>query len=160
MKPLSELFEIEYGHSLEYNRLEAATPSKGIPFVSRQRKHNGIVGYVKSVEGVEPNAAGELTCALNGQGGVMSAFLQEKPYYTAFHVACLRPRSQMTRGQKLYYCSCIWANHGCSVFNCKPLKKRPENHAPPRAGWRSCGRRCPWLGSGPESSGSISCRRI
>jgi hypothetical protein len=111
VKKLNELFEFRYGHSLEFNRLVAASPVTGIPFVSRQRKRNGIAGYVQPIPGVKPNEPGELTCALSGQGGVMATHLQERPYYTAFHVACLRPKAPMSRGQLLYYCACLWANH-------------------------------------------------
>ena len=119
MHPLNELFDINYGHSLEFNRLSAATPANGIPFISRRRKNNGVAGYVESIHGVIPNAAGEITCALNGQGGVMSAFLQERPYYTAFHVACLAPKSELSKGKKLYYCCCLWA---IPLTNCDPGK--------------------------------------
>lgn len=70
---------------------------------------NGIAAYVKKVEGIEPNPAGELTCALSGNG-VLSTFIQERPYYTGFHVACLRPRIELTKAQLLYYCVAIAAN--------------------------------------------------
>ncbi|AHV97075.1 restriction endonuclease subunit S [Paenibacillus sabinae] len=108
LKKLSDLFDVRYGHSLELNRLKQCG-SEGIPFVSRKMNDNGISAYVELIDGVEPNPAGELTCALSGNG-VLSTFIQERPYYTGFHVACLSPRSPMTKQELLYYCVCIKAN--------------------------------------------------
>jgi hypothetical protein len=81
----------------------------GVAFVSRKMGDNGISAYVASVTGVKPAPAGELTCALSGNG-VLSTFLQDTPYYTGFHIARLKPRISMTRAQLLYYCVCIAAN--------------------------------------------------
>lgn len=108
MKKLDDLFEVRYGNSLELNRLRK-TGLDGIPFVSRKMGDNGIAAYVEPIKGIEPNPAGELTCALSGNG-VLSTFIQERPYYTAFHVACLKPRQEMSKTQLLYYCMCIKAN--------------------------------------------------
>lgn len=110
MVPLSDLFEIRYGHSLELNRLKLLSPADGgIPFVSRKMGDNGISAYVAPIKGIEPAPAGELTCALSGNG-VLSTFLQDKPYYTGFHIACLKPQGQLTSAQLLYYAACIAAN--------------------------------------------------
>jgi hypothetical protein len=106
---LSDLFEVKYGHSFELNRLKLLPQSKGgIPFVSRKARNNGIAAYVAPIDCVEPAPAGELSCALSG--GVLSTFLQEKPYYTAFHVARLRAKVSLSTEQLLYYCLCIKAN--------------------------------------------------
>ncbi len=108
--PLSSLFEVRYGHSLELNRLELLKPEAGgIPFVSRKMGDNGISAYVRRIAGVEPAPAGELSCALSGNG-VLSTFVQDRPFYTAFHVACLRPLTEMSVDQLLYYCTSIRAN--------------------------------------------------
>lgn len=109
MTRVEELFEISYGHSLELNRMAITSADEGIPFVSRKMGDNGIAAYVKKVNGVEPNNAGELTCALSGNG-VLTTHIQERPYYTAFHVACLRPRFELTTQELLYYCLCIRMN--------------------------------------------------
>lgn len=110
MIQLSELFDISYGHSLELNRL---TPMRrdegGIAFVSRKMGDNGISAYVAPIPDVTPAPAGELTCALSGNG-VLSTFLQEEPFYTGFHVARLKPLVEMTRELLLYYCACIVSN--------------------------------------------------
>jgi hypothetical protein len=84
MQKLSELFEVRYGNSLELNRLVTTSPDRGIPFVSRKMGDNGIAAYVKRIPEIEPNPDGELTTALSGNG-VLSTFIQDKPYY--FHFA-------------------------------------------------------------------------
>lgn len=110
MIPVIELFDIQYGHSLELNRLTLSTRKDGgIPFISRKMGDNGIAAYVNTTQGITPAPAGELTCALSGNG-VLSTFLQETPFYTAFHVARLKPRVLMDTAQLLYYCACIVAN--------------------------------------------------
>jgi hypothetical protein len=110
MIPVSDIFEVYYGHSLELNRLKTQDREHGgVAFVSRKMGDNGISAYVASVTGVKPAPAGELTCALSGNG-VLSTFLQDTPYYTGFHIARLKPRISMTRAQLLYYCVCIAAN--------------------------------------------------
>ena len=99
MKKLSYLFDVQYGHSLELNRLKQ-TGLDGIPFVSRKMGDNGVAAYVEPIDGILPNPAGELTCALSGNG-VLSTFIQERSYYTGFHVACLKPKQEMLRTQLL-----------------------------------------------------------
>jgi len=109
MPRVDELFDVQYGHSLELNRLELTAPADGIRFISRKMRDNGIAAYVRRLSDVEPNPGGQLTCALSGNG-VLSTFIQEQPYYTAFHVACLTPKFDLTTAQLLYYCQCIRAN--------------------------------------------------
>lgn len=110
MIPLNELFEVQYGHSLELNRLKLLSPQQGgIPFVSRKMGDNGISAYVEPIADIEPASAGELTCALSGNG-VLSTFLQEMPFYTGYHIARLKPLVTMPRSQLLFYCACIFEN--------------------------------------------------
>lgn len=110
MKPVSELFDVMYGHSLELNRLKALSKADGgIAFVSRKMGDNGISAYVEQIPDIAPAPAGELTCALSGNG-VLSTFLQEEQFYTGFHVARLRPLVEMTKEHLLYYCACILFN--------------------------------------------------
>lgn len=101
MKRLEELFEIRYGTSLELNRLQEVD-SGGIPFVARSTRNNGVTAQVLPLEDVPPMAPGTLTVALSG-AGVLQTFLQERPYYTGFHMAVLVPRLQMTRKVLLAY---------------------------------------------------------
>lgn len=110
MVPLSNLFNVQYGHSLELNRLKLMSAALGgIPFVSRKMGDNGISAYVAPIEGVEPSSAGLLTCALGGNG-VLSTFLQEIPFYSGRDMAHLEPRDVMSRQQLLFYCTCLLAN--------------------------------------------------
>jgi len=106
---MDDLFEIRNGNGLELNRLEITARNKGIPFVSRKTGDNGIAAYVRPIEELEPFSGGQLTCALSGFG-VLSTFIQDDPFYTAYHVACLRPLTKLTTSQLLYYCQCIEAN--------------------------------------------------
>ncbi len=109
MIKVSELFNVRYGHSLELNRLTPTSKDQGIPFVSRKMGDNGVAAYVEYITNLDPYPAGELTCALSGNG-VLSTFIQERPYYTGFHIACLCPLYNLTKSQLLYYCLCISEN--------------------------------------------------
>ncbi|WP_082531777.1 restriction endonuclease subunit S [Methylobacterium sp. Leaf469] len=109
MTTVSDLFDVRYGHSLELNRLIIAHRESGIAFVSRKMGGNGISAYVLPVPGVLPAPAGELTCALGGNG-VLSTFIQEQPFYTGRDVARLIPRVPLSKKQLLFYCYCIKSN--------------------------------------------------
>lgn len=107
---IQDIFDVRYGHSLELNRLQLRSRKDGgIPFISRKMGDNGIAAYVAPVNGVDPAPAGELSCALSGNG-VLSTFYQESSFYTGFHVACLKPKVSLNIEELLYYCSCIWHN--------------------------------------------------
>jgi hypothetical protein len=110
MTTVSNLFHVRYGHSLELNRLILTDRDNGIAFVSRKMGNNGVSAFVQPIADLQPASAGEVTVALSGNG-VLSAFLQERPFYTGFHVAILSPKKQMNRTALLYYCMCIKANH-------------------------------------------------
>lgn len=105
--PVSDLFDVRYGTSLELNALEEV--KDGLPFVSRTSQNNGVSARVSPVEGVEPIPGGVLSVALSGNG-VMSAFLQATQFYTGYHVAVLSPKTVMTRDQLLFYAACLRAN--------------------------------------------------
>ena len=109
MQAVASVFDIRYGHSLELNALEQIGAKDGVAFVSRQRGRNGISAFVAPLGDVEPAPAGEVTCALSGNG-VLTTCLQEAPFYTGFHVAILKPKTPLTKQQILFYCACIKAN--------------------------------------------------
>ncbi|HHQ6559288.1 TPA: restriction endonuclease subunit S [Serratia fonticola] len=110
MKPVSELFDVVYGHSLELNRLRPLSKADGgVAFVSRKMGDNGISAYVAPIPGVDPSPAGLLTSALGGNG-VLSTFLQEEPFYSGRDMALLRPKIPLTKPQLLFYCYCIVSN--------------------------------------------------
>ena len=108
MRRLAEIFDVRYGHSLELNRLTAASPDRGIAFVSRTARNNGVSAFVEPLDDVDPGQPGEITVALGGS--VLSTFLQARPFYTGYHVAILTPRGSLTRAERLYYCAAIAAN--------------------------------------------------
>ncbi len=108
--PVQTLFDVNYGHSLELNRLiKLSRDEGGVPFVSRVMGNNGISAYVAPIEGIAPTQGGVLSCALGGNG-VLSTFLQETPFYSGRDLAYLSPRAKLTTEELLYYCSCIWQN--------------------------------------------------
>lgn len=106
---VSEIFDVRYGHSLELNALEHSNPTKGVAFVSRQMGRNGISAYVAPIDGVEPAPAGDISCALGGNG-VLTTYIQEADFYCGRDVAILRPRILLTKQQVLFYCLCIKTN--------------------------------------------------
>ncbi len=109
MPTVSDLFEVRYGHSLELNRLKIANTEQGIAFVSRKMGDNGVSAFVEPIDGLPPALSGELSVALGGNG-VLSTFLQERPFYTGRDVAILTPRHQFSKATLLFYCMCIRAN--------------------------------------------------
>lgn len=80
-----------------------------INFVSRTSQNNGVVAQVDFVDDTIPFPEGLITVALSGNG-VCSSFVQLKPFYTAFHVMVLNPKSELSFIEKLFYCMCIKAN--------------------------------------------------
>jgi len=53
MPKLTEIFDVWYGVNLEFVNCEEV--AGGVPFVSRTANNNGVVGYVREIDGVEPN---------------------------------------------------------------------------------------------------------
>ncbi|MGD0563526.1 MAG: restriction endonuclease subunit S [Roseiarcus sp.] len=130
MPKVSDLFDVQYGHSLELNRLKRANRGEGVAFVSRQMGDNGISAWVEHVSGVDPAPPGELTCALGGNG-VLTTHLQEQPYYTAFHVARLIPLVSLTKTQLIYYALCIKANRYRYSYGRQANRSLKELEVPP-----------------------------
>lgn len=109
MKPLSDLFDIDHGHSLPLNSLtQKSREDGGVAYVSCKMGGNGISAYIAPIPEVEPSPSGLITCALNGS--VLSTFLQEQPFYSSQDIALLRPLVAMTKPQLLFYCYCLLAN--------------------------------------------------
>lgn len=110
MPKISDLFTLDYGHSLELNRLQQANGPDAINFVGRAARNNGVTAKVLPIPGLAPAPAGTITVALNGQGGAGIAFLQPFPYYSGFHVMVLTPKAPMTEQELLWWVTCISAN--------------------------------------------------
>ena len=106
MKRLDEIFDIKNSPSLELINCEQI--ENGICFVSRTSANNGIVARIKQLDDLEPMPANAITVALGGS--VLSSFYQEEPFYTAFHIACLYPKTELTKEQMLYYAYVIEQN--------------------------------------------------
>lgn len=104
--PVSALFEVSYGTSLELNALDEQ--EGGVPFISRTTQNNGVSAHVAPMPLLEPLPSGVLTVALSGSP--LATFLQEEPFYTGYHVAVLKPREAMSRDVLLYYATCLHAN--------------------------------------------------
>ncbi|CAB3896173.1 restriction endonuclease [Achromobacter mucicolens] len=110
MPKVSELFDLQYGHSLELNALEKSSHDSSVNFVGRAARNNGVTARVAPILGVAPAAAGTLTVALGGQGGAGVAFVQPSPFYCGRDVMVLTPKKPMTEMQKLWWATCITAN--------------------------------------------------
>ncbi|MFM1701170.1 restriction endonuclease subunit S [Aeromonas salmonicida] len=110
MPKVSDLFSLDYGHSLELNRLEQSESQEAINFVGRAARNNGVTARVSPIQEILPAPAGAITVALNGQGGAGVAFLQPAPFYTGYHVMVLTPKQPMSEQEKLWWASCITAN--------------------------------------------------
>lgn len=110
MPKVKDLFHLDYGHSLELNRLEQDSESDAINFVGRAARNNGVTARVKPIPGVVPASAGTISVALGGQGGAGVAFLQPKPYFCGRDVMVLTPKKPMSDQEKLWWVMCITAN--------------------------------------------------
>jgi len=106
---LSNIFDISYGNSLELNALELCeNKSRGINFVSRTAKNNGVSAVVEPLRTITPFEAGLITVSLGGS--VLESFVQPNPFYTGYHVMVLKPNRDMLDEEKLFYCACIESN--------------------------------------------------
>lgn len=103
---VSELFHVSYGTSLGLNNCKKI--KNGINFVSRTFKNNGVSASIKPIPEIEPFEAGLITVA--SSGSIMSSFVQNKPFYTGYHIFCLKPKKPMTLQEKIFYCVCLRNN--------------------------------------------------
>lgn len=105
------LFDVSYGTQFDLKRMQITSPDDpdAISFISRSRHNLGVVAYVKPYQETEPLTGGLITVALGGTY-LLSAFVQEKPFYTAQNVAVLSPKREMTEHEKLFYCVCLGKN--------------------------------------------------
>lgn len=122
---VSDVFDVRYGHSLELNALEQSSAKDGVAFVSRQMGHNGISAYVAPIDGLEPAPAGDISCALGGNG-VLTTYIQERDFYCGRDVSILRPKVELTKQQLLFYCLCIKANRYRFGFGRQANKTLPK----------------------------------
>jgi hypothetical protein len=107
---ISELFDLQYGHSLELNRLSQTTGPNSVNFVGRAARNNGVTAKVALIPGLAPAESGSISVALGGQGGAGVAFLQPFPYYCGRDVMVLTAKLPMSDTEKLWWALCITAN--------------------------------------------------
>ena len=107
---LSELFNINYGNSLELINMEQckSTDINAVPFVSRTESNNGVSAFVEKELDIDTNPAHTLTVAVSGS--VLATFYQPLPYYTGFHVLVLSPKTKMNTLEMLVFAKYIKAN--------------------------------------------------
>lgn len=107
---VKDLFEVVYGVNLDLNKLEEVEPTakNAIRYVGRSDKNNGITAFVLKNDEYSPNPA--MTISVAGGGSVMSSFLQEEEYYSGRDLFFLKPRTEMTRAELLFYCTVLRMN--------------------------------------------------
>lgn len=110
MPKINDLFTLDYGHSLELNRLEQSGSLEAVNFVGRAARNNGVTARVTAIPDLEAAPAGTISVALGGQGGAGVAFLQPRPYYCGRDVMILTAKKPMTEQEKLWWVLCITAN--------------------------------------------------
>lgn len=104
---ISDVFILHQGNGFELYNM-SLSDNDGINFVSRTAQNNGVVAKVEKDETKAPFPKGFITVALGGS--VLSSFVQNKPFYTSFHIMVLEPKRHMTLQEKLFYCMCIQKN--------------------------------------------------
>lgn len=107
MTRLDTLFTITYGNKFDFNKMDDTKLE--VAFIGRRGSNQGLSGHVGALPGVKPYPAGLITVALGGSY-VLAAFVQQEPFYTAQNVAVLRPLTDMSLSDRLYYAACITAN--------------------------------------------------
>ena len=109
--PLSDLFEVQYGSQFDLNKMSQTTASdpERINFVSRKRDNLGISAFVRPYRNTAPFPPGLITVALGGSY-LLTAFVQERQFYTAQNVAVLTPRVSLGFAEKVFYCLCLRKN--------------------------------------------------
>ena len=103
---VSDLFHLHQGNGLELINM-TQDASSNVHFVARTAENNGVVARVSPID-KSPFPAGFITVALGGS--VLSSFVQNRPFYTGFHVMVLEPKREMSLEEKLFYCHAIKMN--------------------------------------------------
>ncbi|MBR1373915.1 restriction endonuclease subunit S [bacterium] len=128
---VSELFDIYQGNGFELINMEI---DKGadINFVARTGENNGVVARVVKTD-KEPFQAGLITVAVGGS--VLSSFVQDKPFYTGFHVLVLKPKKEMSLEEKLFYCHAIKMNAYRYSYGRQANRTLKNINLPPLPDW-------------------------
>lgn len=105
---LDSIFDITYGSQLDLNKCHKCDRPEGYNFVNRSSVNSGVSARILAPKGKFPFPAGSLTSAMGGS--VLSTFVQQETFFTGQNVKVLIPKTDLTLGQKLYYCACIEQN--------------------------------------------------
>ena len=107
MIELTKIFEVIYGVNQDKNKMIKS--QKGIPYVGRSKKNNGVTAYVEKNE-FEPNPGN--TISVSGGGSVLECFYQPNPYYSGRDLFYLKPKPgvKLNVNQMLGYCYIIKQN--------------------------------------------------
>ena len=103
---VSEIFDVSSGLNLSLNHCTKA--KNGINFVAGSSQNNGVIASVNIIPDIKMFPAGLIT--VTTIGSIMSSFVQNKPFYTGYHIFCLTPKKPMTHQQKIFYCMCLRSN--------------------------------------------------
>ena len=105
MIKLEDLFDVIYGVNLDLNKQKKI--EKGVPYVGRSKKNNGVTAYIKKSD-IAPNPAH--TISVSGGGSVLECFYQANDYYSGRDLFYLKPKNKLTENQMLAYCYIIKKN--------------------------------------------------
>ena len=128
---VSELFDIYQGNGFELINMEIDNGSD-INFIARTAENNGVVARVVKTD-KEPFQAGLITVAVGGS--VLSSFVQNKPFYTGFHVLVLKPKKEMSLEEKLFYCHVIKMNAYRYSYGRQANRTLKNINLPPLPDW-------------------------
>jgi hypothetical protein len=110
MKTLGDLFDVRLGNKLDLNKMQRLLAEEGgVNFVGRSSERHGVSATIAPLPSTEPFKKGLITVALGG-AKLLSAFVQEDPFYTAQNVAVLTPREPLSFAEKVFVCMCVRAN--------------------------------------------------
>ena len=109
MIELSKLFHIEYGNQADLNKLEKASATDGVRFISRSSENLGFRFYVKRDDSMKLYKRGQITVTLGGSY-LLSAFVQPDAFYTGQNIKVLIPKEKMSDAQKYFYCYVLSKN--------------------------------------------------
>ncbi len=101
-------FNIYNGNKFDFQNMTIEEHSS-INFVSRKTTRNGVVARVKKIENIEPYPKGAITVTLGGSY-LLTAYVQQREFYTAQNIRVLIPKKNMTIEEKLFYCYAISLN--------------------------------------------------
>lgn len=107
---VSDIFTVKYGINLE---LIACTECKkthpeSVNFVSRTAENNGVSASVVRIDDIEPQKSGLISVA--GGGSVLSAFLQDEPFYSGRDLYTLDAKENISNWSKLFIITIIEQN--------------------------------------------------